>query len=322
MKRKISSRKEKPGTGRKKAAGRKALYKEMWIHRELYFFILPAFVALIVFSYVPMYGVLMGFQDVKIGNPILQNEWVGLKHFVRFFKGAWFSDIMKNTVVTSLTCQLATWGVSVFLALLLHNTNSPRLKKTSQTLSYIPHLMSTVVVVSIINVFCAGDSGLINILLRNLGLDTINFFGSRQWVLPLYLISEIWVSCGYGAIIYLGTLNSIDEEIMEAAKIDGAGKLKRIRYIQLLLLTSTMAVMLIMKMGNVMTLGAEKMLLLQTDLNIRSSEVISTYVYKTGVAGGQFGFATAVGVFQSVTNLILVLLTNWVCKKLTDTSII
>lgn len=318
---KIAS-KEKSDTTKNRVSGKRALFKEMWINRELYLFILPAFIAVIIFSYAPLYGVLMAFQDVKIGNAILQNEWVGLKHFIRFFEGAWFSDIMKNTVLTSLSCQLVTWVVSVFLAILLHNTNSSRLKKTSQTLSYIPHLMSTVVVVSIINVFCAGDSGLINILLRNLGLDGVNFFGSRKWVLPLYLISEIWTSCGYGAIIYLGTLNSIDEEIMEAAKIDGAGKLKRIRYIQLPLLTSTMAVMLIMKMGNVMSLGAEKMLLLQTDLNIRSSEVISTYVYKTGVSGGQFGFATAVGLFQSVVNLLLVLLTNWICKKMTDTSII
>lgn len=290
-------------------------------HWELYLFMVPAIAALIVFSYVPMYGVLMAFQDAKVGNTIFENEWVGLKHFIRFFEGAWFNDIMRNTIVTSLACQLITWPCSIALAILLYNTTSNRLKKTSQTLTYIPHLMSTVVVVSIINVFCAGDSGLINILLQKLGMERISFFGDRKWVLPLYLISEIWVSTGYGAIIYLGALNSIDEEVLEAARIDGAGKWQQIRHIQIPLITSTIATMLILKMGNVMTLGAEKMLLLQTDLNIRSSEIISTYVYKTGIAGGQFGFATAVGLFQAVVNLLLVLLTNKLSKKFADTSI-
>lgn len=299
----------------------KTLLRDLRHHRELYLFLLPAIAAVIVFSYIPMYGVLMGFQDVKIGNSIWENEWVGFHHFIRFFESAWFSDIMRNTIVTSLACQLITWPCSIALAILLYNTTSERLKKGAQTVSYIPHLMSTVVVVSIINVFCAGDTGLINILLGNFGLDKVSFFGERQWVLPLYLISEIWVSSGYGAIIYLGALNSIDEQVIEAARIDGASKWQLIRHIQLPLIMSTMATMLILKMGNVMTLGAEKMLLLQTDLNIRSSEIISTYVYKTGLAGSQYGFATAVGLFQAVANLILVLVTNWLSKKFADTSI-
>ena len=258
---------------------------------------------------------------VKIGNSIFENEWVGFHHFIRLFQGAWFKDIMRNTIVTSLACQLITWPCSIALAIFLYNTSSNRLKKTTQTLTYIPHLLSTVIVISIINVFCAGDSGLINIILGKLGMEKISFFGERSWVLPLYLISEIWVSTGYGAIIYLGSLNSIDEQVIEAARIDGAGKWQQIRYIQLPLITSTIATMLILKMGNVMTLGAEKMLLMQTDLNIRSSEIISTYVYKTGIAGGQFGFATAVGLFQAVVNVVLVLVTNKLSKKFADTSI-
>lgn len=305
-----------------KAVLKKNRRKEIWRHRELYLFMLPALAALIIFSYGPMYGLVMAFQDVKIGNSVFENEWVGLHHFIRFFNGNWFSTIIGNTVTVSLLAQICSFPVSLTLALLLHNCDNLILKKITQSASYIPHLLSTVIVVSILNIFCAGESGLINILLRNIGYDRISFFGEPGWVYPLYIISEIWAHMGFGAIIYLGALSAVDEQMIEAAKIDGAGKLKCIWYIQIPTILPTIAVMLILKMGSMFAMGADKMLLLQTDLNLSASEIISTYVYKVGFSGAQYGFSTAVGIFQNVVNMIIVLLVNWVSKKLTDTSII
>lgn len=295
--------------------------KEIWHNRELYIFMLPALIALIVFSYVPMYGILMAFQDVKIGNAFARNDWVGLYHFKRFFSSTWFPIVIKNTVSVSLL-SLLTWPIPIVLALLLHNSTSTFIKKTAQSFSYLPHLLSTVVVVSIINLFCSGSTGLINIFLQKFGLERINFFGDPNWVYPLYIVSGVWQSAGYGAVVYLGALSAVDEELIEAAKIDGAGILKRIWHIQLPAIKPTIVTLLILNMGNLFAVGAEKMLLLQTDINLSASEVITTYVYKCGLGSAQYGFSTAMGLFQNVINITCMLIANYVSKKLTDTSII
>lgn len=304
-----------------KAIMRKNKRKEIWRHRELYLFMAPALVALIIFSYVPMYGVLMAFQDVKIGNAFGQNEWIGLYHFKRFFSGSWVSTILVNTVTISLLVNVLVWPFPILLALLLHNSNNRYIKKLAQTFSYLPYLLSTVLVVSIINVFCSGESGLINVILRRLGQERISFFGDPDWVYPLYVISHVWKETGYGAIVYLGALSAVDEELIEAARIDGAGKLKCIWHIQIPTILPTVVTMLILNLGHMFSVGADKMLLLQTDLNLTASEIISTYVYKTGFASAQYGFSTAVGLFQNVVNLIMLGLVNWVSKKISDISI-
>ena len=305
-----------------KAKNRKERRRAIWQHRELYMFMLPALVALILFSYVPMYGVVMAFQDVKIGNPFGQNEWIGLYHFKRFFNSSWFTTVLKNTVAITFLNNVLTWPFPVLLALLLHNCVFKRLKKIAQTATYLPHMLSLVLIVSIINVFCSGESGLINILLQNLGYDRINFFGEPKWVYPLYVVSHIWAETGYGAIIYLGALSAVDEELIEAAKMDGAGKLRQIWHVQLPTILPTVVTMLILTMGRAFAMGADKMLLLQTDLNLSASEIISTYVYKTGIEGAQYGFSTAVGLFQNVINVILLLVVNGISKKLSDISIL
>ena len=299
-----------------------SLRKSIWQHRELYVFMLPALVVLIIFSYVPMYGIVMAFQDVKIGNPFGQNEWIGWYHFERFFNGAWVGTLLKNTASIAFLQNILTWPFPLILALLLHNCRIKPLKKTAQTFSYLPHLLSTVVVVSIINVFCAGDYGLINILLRANGMDRISFFGKPEWVYPLYIISSVWQSTGYGAIVYLGALSSVDEELVEAAKIDGASKLKTIWHIQLPCILPTVVTMLILNMGNLFAVGADKMLLLQTDLNLSASEIVSTYVYKVGFSGMQYGFSTAVGLFQNVINLAMLFIVNAISKKVSGSSVV
>ncbi len=296
--------------------------KLIWQHRELYLLMLPGIAVCFIFKYIPMYGVLMAFQNVKIGNPFGQNEWVGFYHFVRFFKSAWFSTILKNTIVTSLLSNVLVWPFPVILALTLFNLKNNRYRKFAQTITYIPHLISIVLVVSIINVFCSGETGLINILLTNLGHDKINFFGDPDWVQPLYLISHVWSTTGSGAVIFLGALASVDEELIEAAKIDGAGRLKQIWHVQIPAILPTIVTMLILNLGKSFQIGADKMLLLQTDLNLSASEIISTYVYKTGVNGAQYGFSTAIGLFQNVINIILLLSVNKVAKKFSETSVL
>lgn len=298
------------------------LQREMWKQRELYLMILPALVALIVFSYIPMYGMLMAFQDVKLGNPIWQNEWVGLRHFIRFFNGPWFWTTIRNTFMICLLNNVLSWPLPLLLALLLHNCTNERIKKFTQNATYIPYLLSLVLVVSIINLFCSGETGLINILLQKIGRSRINFFGDPDWVRPLYVISSIWQGTGYSAIIYVAALSGVDSSLEEAAMIDGAGKLQRIWHIQLPCILPTVITMFIMNMGQAFALGADKMLLLQTDLNLSKSEIISTYVYKTGFISTQYGFSTAVGLFESLINIALLLFVNWICKKRTDVSVI
>ena len=293
-----------------------------WKCRELYLMVLPALIALIVFSYIPMYGIIMGFQDVKIGNPFGQNEWIGIYHFKRFFSSYWFDKIIRNTVVTSIVSHLLLWPIPIILALLLHNSTVVPIKKVSQMTSYLPHLLSTVVVISIVNLFCNGESGLINILLKAAGKETISFFGKDEWVLPMFAISGVWTSAGYSAIVYLGALSAVDDQLMEAARIDGASKLQCIWHIQIPTILPTIVTMLILSMGSLFSLGAEKMLLLQTDLNLNASELISTYVYKSGMTNAQYGFATAVGLFQNIVNLIMVISVNTISRKVSDTSII
>lgn len=301
---------------------RALLRKELWRHRELFLLMLPALVIITIFTYGPMPGVLMAFQDAKIGVPILKNEWVGFKHFIRLFNGHWFPIAIKNTVIISFLQTIACWPFPIVLALLLHNSTNTKIKKVTQMVTYIPHLLSMVVVVSILNVFCSGESGLINILLIKLGMERINFFGSPDWVRPLYIISYIWVEIGYGAIIYMGALSTVDEEQIEAAQIDGANKLQCIWHIQLPTILPTIATMLILNVGKMFNVGADKMLLMQTDLNLSASEILSTYTYKMGFQSYQYGFSTAIGLFQGIINLILLLSVNKISKKLTDVSVI
>ncbi|MBO5237165.1 MAG: sugar ABC transporter permease [Lachnospiraceae bacterium] len=299
----------------------KALRKEIKKHKELYIFMIPALIILIIFSYGPMYGIIMAFQDVKIGTPILKNEWIGLDNFARFFSGAWAGVVIKNTITICVLSALFCWPMPLILALLLHNSTNKFIAKTAQNFSYLPHLLSIVVTIGILRLFCDGETGLINILLVNLGQSRINFFGDPDWVYPLYIISGMWTSTGYSAIVYLSSLSAVDNDIMEAAEIDGASKLKRILLIQLPCIMPTVVTMLILNMGRLFAMGADKMLLMQTSLNISSSEIISTYVYKQGIENYQYGFSTAVGLFQNIVSLILVLSTNKISKKLSDVSI-
>ena len=288
---------------------------------QLYLMLLPALVCLILFHYVPMYGVVIAFKDIRVGESLWEGTWVGLKHFQRLFSSGLFSTIFKNTLVITFVQNFLLWPLPIMFALVVHNCIHGKLRKTVQTVSYLPHLMSSVVVVSIINLMCSEEAGILNILLGRLGMETISFQGDAKWFLPVYFISEIWMTLGSNAVIYIAALSSVDPQLIEAAQIDGASKLQRIWHIDLPTIRPTIILLLIMSMGQVLALGYERILLMQNDLNLPVSEIIGTYVYKTGLSGMQYGFSTAVSLFNNVVGLVLVLSSNYIAKKTADISL-
>ena len=298
------------------------LLKNIWDYREMYLLAIPAIVYVFIFSYMPMYGIIIAFQDAKLANGFGASQWLGLYHFKRFFNGIYFERLMVNTITTSIWAHLGGMPVALAFALLLHNSTNLKIKKFAQSLTYIPSLLSMVIVMTIVNLFIARNGGLVNILFANWGLPTFDPYAMEGAVIPIYVFSGIWQSTGSGCIIYLGALASVDEEMVEAARIDGASKLRIIFSIQLPSILPTLVTMLILNMGSIFTVGAEKMLLIQTPLNMKTSEVIGTYVYKCGIADKQYGFAAAIGMFSNIINVSMVAIVNWIADRITGMGII
>ena len=295
-------------------------WRDIWKDREFYLILIPGVLLTILFMYVPMYGVLMAFKKTRLGQGF-DGEWIGWKNFRRLFNSGQFSNVLRNTLVLNITTMFLTIPIPIVFALILHNASSPKLKKFAQTSTYLPHLLSVVVMIEILQIFCNGEYGLINITLRSMGKEPISFFGDTKYFIPMYIITAIWKSTGYSAIIYLSALTSIDKSVIEAATIDGASKAQRMWHIDLKLILPTIITLLILNMGKVMSFAQmDKVLLLQTQLNLSVSEILSTYVYKVGVAGAQYGFGAAVGLFNNVCNIILLFMTNWISKKVAKIS--
>lgn len=288
---------------------------------RLYVLLLPALISMILFHYVPMYGVTLAFKDIRFGESLFGGTWVGFKHFERLFSSELFGTIMKNTLTIAVIKNFLLWPLPIIFALIVHNCKSSKVRKFSQTASYLPHLMSTVVIVSIIELFCNQETGLINLALNSFGKESIYFAGEAKWFLPMYFVSDIWATLGSNAVIYIAALSSVDVEQIEAATIDGASKLQRIWYIDIPTILPTVVLMLIMNMGRFMNMGYEKVLLMQNDLNLGATEIIGTYVYKTGLQSAQYSFSTAVSLFNNIIGLILVIFANKMAKKFTDTAL-
>ena len=288
---------------------------------QLYLFLIPAVIAIFIFNYIPIYGLQLAFKDLFPGRPISEATWVGLSHYKRFFSSLWFEPVIRNTVVISLFTRIMEWPFPIVLALLMHNCVHPKLKKVTQTVTFLPYLISIVVTVSIMQLILSPSTGIVNILLEQAGHEPIYFFGSEKWVLPMYFLSEIWQYTGFGAIVYYAALSSIDEQLIEAATIDGCTKIKRIWHIELPCIMPTVVTMLILRLGKIFQMGPEKLLLMQTPLNMESSEVIATYIYKMGIVEGQLGFSTAIGLLNNVINFTILIIVNAISKKYTDTSI-
>ena len=284
---------------------KKTLWKRILTQWRLYVMMAPAMLALIVFHYIPMYGVVIAFKEVNPGQTFLQGRWVGLENFERLFNSDLFGMIFGNTLRISLVEHFLLWPLPIVFALLVHNATNARLRKFTQTTSYLPHLLSMVVVISIIDLLCNRESGMINIILEKMGRDSVFFMGETKFFDWIYHISGIWKGLGSSAVIYIAALSAVDPQLLEAAKVDGANKLQRMWHIDLPTILPTVVIMLIMNMGQLLNVGYEKVLLMQNNLNLSVSEIVGTYVYKTGILGADYGFSTAVSLFNNVVVCLL-----------------
>lgn len=301
----------------------KLLSKRILRHWELYLFLIPAIVYLLVMHYGPMYGVIISFQDYKPRKGISGSEWVGLKHFIRLFDMANFGTYMKNTLILSFYSLLASFPLPIILALAMNTSKYRRVAKIVQTITYAPHFISMVVVVSMINVIFAPTTGIVSGLLNNLGIidGPLQTLMTADAFPHLYVWSGVWQSLGWDSIIYMGALSSVDDSLHEAALIDGATKWQRIIHIDLAMILPTVVIMMILRSGSILSVGFEKVFLMQNDLNLARSEIISTYTYKMGISQGQYSFSSAIGMFNSVINFAMVMLVNFISKKVTETSL-
>jgi putative aldouronate transport system permease protein len=287
----------------------------------LYLFLLPTLLYFAIFQYGPLYGAQIAFRDFLGALGIWGSPWVGLANFERFFKSAYFVSLLTNTLSLSLLMLVFSFPMPVIFALMLNQIGSHRYKRIVQTVSYAPHFISTVVFVGMIFLFTSPSTGIINILAPNVGIPRIYYMGNVAWFRPVYVLTDIWQETGWGAIIYLAALSSVNPELYEAATIDGATRFQRILHIDIPAILPTVTILLVLRTGAIMSVGFEKAFLMQTPLNLDHSEIISTYVYKVGLQGAQFSFGAAVGLFNSAANLVLLLVVNRVARALGGTSL-
>ncbi len=288
---------------------------------QLYLMLLLPLAYIIVFCYVPMGGILIAFEDYSFRKGILGSDWVGLKYFEQFFSNPDMMKLLKNTLVISFYSLLISFPAPVVLALALHIIGGKRFKKFMQSLTYAPYFISTVVMVGIILQCFHLNIGIVNNLLALVGLDRVDFMGRASYFRHIYVWSGVWQTTGYAAVIYIAALGNVDQSLVEASLIDGANRLQRIKIVELPALKPIITIQLIMAIGSIMGVGFEKVFLMQSPLNLSVSEIISTYVYKRGLKDMQYSFATAVGLFNSVVNFILLFLANKISQKFGETSL-
>lgn len=287
----------------------------------LYLMILPVVAYYIIFAYVPMYGIQIAFKDYipKVG--ITGSPWIGFEHFRRFFSSYNFSNLILNTIGISVYSLLASFPIPIIFALLLNYLPGRKSRKTLQMVSYAPNFISTVVMCGMVTIFLTPDTGIINQIIKALGGESVAFLSEPGMFKSIYVWSGVWQTTGFNAIIYISALAGVDPQLHEAAIMDGATKLRRIWHIDLPSITPTMIILFILAMGSIMNVGFEKIFLLQNDLNMTASDVISTYVYRVGLVDSDYGYSTAVGLFNSLINVAILLIANTVSKKVTSTSL-
>lgn len=300
---------------------RERLLKNIKINWELYLFCIPGLVLLIIFYYTPMYdGIVMAFKDYIPSKGIRGSEWVGMKNFNRLFSSYNFWKYLKNTLTLSIYSLVAGFPLPIVFALMLNEVKNKWFKKITQTISYAPNFISTVVIVGMINLFFS-PVGIVNNIIELLGFEQVQFFMNASYFPHLYVWSGIWQSLGFSSIIYIAALSNIDPQLCEAAIMDGASKIKRIIYIELPGIAPTAVILLILSIGSIMGVAFEKILLMQSPLNLELSEVIATYVYKVGIVSARFSFSAAVGIFNSVVNFVLLVIVNFAAGKLSETKL-
>jgi len=303
---------------RVKRSGRYAILRN-W---DLYLLLLPVIAYYVIFHYMPMYGIQIAFKDFIATLGITESPWVGFKYFSRFFESFYFWRLIGNTVGISLYQLVVAFPAPIILALMINEVRSKYFKKTVQMVTYAPHFLSVVVLVGLCVSFLSTSNGIVNRGLVSLfKIEPVQFMSSPQWFKTVFVFSGIWQNAGWGSIIYIAALAGIDTQLYDAAIIDGASKFQRLRYVTLPGLFPTIIILFILEAGKIMNVGFEKVFLMQNAINKESSDVISTYVYGTGILGAQYSFSTAVGLFNSVINSILLVTVNHLSKTLGETSL-
>lgn len=298
----------------------KTLAKEFKRNWVLYVMMVPALIYFLLYCYFPMFGLVIAFQDYRVGDPFLGGKFVGFKHFTDFFQSYYFGRLLKNTFLLSMGVLIFGYPVPLIFALLLNEVRHLKFKKLAQTITYLPHFISLVVICGLILDFTKMD-GLINTIIKACGGEPVPFMSKPEWFKPVYIISDIWSSFGWNSIIFIAALLGIDQEQYEAAALDGAGRLKKILYISIPGITPVIMTTLLMRLGRVMSLGFEKVFNLYNASTYETADIISTFVYRQGILNANYSSAAAIGLFNAVINLALVMAANRISKKLTESSL-
>ena len=302
--------------------GRKILsvLKKDW---QLWIMILPAIVYIIIFCYGPMYGIQLAFRKYDFSKGLTGGDWVGFKYFIQYFESPMFWTTLRNTFIISFFTLICGFPAPILLALVVNSLRQQKLKKVVQTAVYMPYFISTVVMVAILQILLSPSTGVVSGLLKSMHLipPSINLLGTPSAFVPVYVLSGLWQSAGWNSIIFIAALSSVDGQLYDAAKVDGANRWQQVIHVELPALVPTIVILLIMNMGRVLSVGFEKVFLMQNDMNLPVSEVISTYVFNVGVQSGQFSFGSAVGLFNTVINFAFLMIANMVSKKAADISL-
>lgn len=298
-----------------KIRARKKKWAQIRTNKWLYAMVLPGVLYFVIFKYIPMTGLVIAFQDYQPFLGVMGSPFVGVKHFMRLFTEDTFRLLMQNTLAVFGLNIAFSFPFPIILALMLNELRQEKLKKGIQTIIYLPHFMSWVIVVSIFYVLLTTEGGVINNLIEALGGERISFLTSQTWLRPMYIFQQMWKSAGWGTIVYLAAITNVDEQLYEAAEMDGAGKLRKMWHITLPCIRPTIVTLLILKIGDVLELGFEHMFLLMNSMNREVAQIFDTYVYTAGIQNGQLSYSTAVGLFKGLVGLLLVVMANKLAKK-------
>ena len=296
------------------------LQRDLSKNWDAYLLLVPAILFYLLFCYKPMYGVIIAFKNFSPGKGIVASEWVGLKHFLSFFKSYYFGRLLRNTLTISLSSLIFGFPMPIIFALLLNEVHNSKFKRTIQTVTYMPHFISLVVMCSLIRLFVA-DTGIIVQLMAKFGFEPVALLSKKEYFVPIYVLSGIWQGFGWDSIIYLSALTAIDPGLYEAATIDGANRWKQTIHVTLPGIMGTVIILLILRMGSIMSVGYEKIILLYNESIYETSDVISTFVYRMGLGKAQYSYSTAVGLFNSVINFIIVYTFNKISRKVSEVSL-
>ena len=299
---------------------RRVLLKKEW---QLWVMILPALAYILIFCYGPMYGIQLAFSKYDFSKGLTGGDWVGLKYFIQYFESPMFGTTMKNTFVISFFTLVCGFPIPILLAIVINSLRQNKLKRVVQTAVYMPYFISTVVMVAILQILLSPTTGVISGLLKDLHLipRSVNLLGTPGAFVPVYVLSGVWQSAGWNSIIFIAALSAVDGQLYDAARVDGASRWQQVIHVELPALVPTIVILLIMNMGRILSVGFEKVFLMQNDLNLSVSEVISTYVFNIGVQSGQFSFGSAVGLFNTIINFAFLMMANWISKKTADISL-